>query len=313
MLNIQKEANNTMVCIDDADFIAVTEEDIPLISKYLDIAQIEESNHNLVNMFLWREQYPLWQYHNDHYMLLLGIHKGKLFSYMPLCEEEFFEEALLKAHSIFNKFNVPFELSCFTNNGLEKVQKLFPSCKVTIEAEAADYVYEGEKMRTLSGKKLQKRRNNYNHFVTEYTGRFVYEDLTQEHIPELNAYLNTWRTDSTEEYLIYEAKGVHDVLNLYGILPYSGGVIRIDGEVKAFLIASLATRNMVQINIEKADHTIRGLYQAIEKIFLEKNYPTIEWVNREDDMGIESLILAKKALHPSHMIDKYRIKANGKT
>ena len=83
--------------------------------------------------------------------------------------------------------------------------------------------------------------------------------------------------------------------------------------MKAFLIASLATNDMVQINIEKADPSIRGLYQAIEKIFLEKNYPNIEWVNREDDMGIEALILAKRALNPSHMIDKYRIKTNGTT
>ena len=302
-----------MVCLDDADFIFVTEKDIPLIEKYLDLAQIEESNHNLVNMFLWREQYPLWQYHTDDYMLLLGIHKGRLFSYMPLCKDEYFEEAILKAQSIFSKHQVPFELSCFTKDKLEQKQKITPTCHVTIECEAADYVYEGEKMRTLSGKKLQKRRNNYNHFVHEYENRFVYEDLTEDHIPDLKAFLKSWRTDSTEEYLIYEAKGVNDVLDLYGILSYTGGVIRIDGEVKAFLIASLATDNMVQINIEKADPTIRGLYQAIEKIFLEKNYPTIEWVNREDDMGIESLILAKKALNPSHMIDKYRIKANGTT
>lgn len=302
-----------MVCLDDADFIVVTEKDIPLITKYLDLAQIQESNHNLVNMFLWREQYPLWQYHTEDYMLLLGIHKGKLFCYMPLCKNEFFEEAILKAKSIFDKHGVPFELSCFTKDRLDLLQNILPKCQVTIEAEAADYVYEGEKMRTLSGKKLQKRRNNYNHFVTEYDGRFVYEDLNETHIPELKRFLDTWRTDSTEEYLIYEAKGVKSVLDLYGILPYNGGIIRIDGEVKAFLIASLATDNMVQINIEKADPTIRGLYQAIEKIFLEKNYPTIEWVNREDDMGIESLILAKKALHPSYMIDKYRIKANGKT
>ena len=302
-----------MVCLDDADFIFVTEKDIPLIEKYLDLAQIEESNHNLVNMFLWREQYPLWQYHTDDYMLLLGIHKGRLFSYMPLCKDEYFEEAILKAQSIFSKHQVPFELSCFTKDKLELLQKIIPTCHVTIECEAADYVNEGEKMRTLSGKKLQKRRNNYNHFVHEYENRFVYEDLTEDHIPDLKAFLKSWRTDSTEEYLIYEAKGVNDVLDLYGILPYTGGVIRIDGEVKAFLIASLATDNMVQINIEKADPTIRGLYQAIEKIFLEKNYPTIEWVNREDDMGIESLILAKKALNPSHMIDKYRIKANGTT
>lgn len=302
-----------MVCLEDADFICVTEKDIPLIAKYLDLAQIEESNHNLVNMFLWREQYPLWQYHTEEYMLLLGIHKGKLFCYMPLCKEEFFEEAILKAQSIFNKHHVPFELSCFTNDRLELLQKILPKCSVTIECEAADYVYEGEKMRTLSGKKLQKRRNNYNHFVHEYDGRFVYEDMTKDHIPELKTFLDSWRQDSTEEYLVYEAKGVRDVLDLFGVLPYNGGVIRIDGEVKAFLIASLATDTMVQINIEKADPTIRGLYQAIEKIFLEKNYPTIEWVNREDDMGIEALILAKRALNPSHMIDKYRIRANGTT
>jgi uncharacterized protein len=313
MHNIQKEANSTMVGLDEADFISVTEDDIPLIQKYLDIAQIEESNHNLVNMFLWREQYPLWQYHTDNYMLLLGIHKGKLFCYMPLCEKRYFEEAIFKAEAIFKKYNVPFELSCFTKDGLELLENILPKCKVAIECEAADYVYEGEKMRTLSGKKLQKRRNNYNHFVSEYKNRFIYEDLTKEHIPEIKAFLDSWRNDSNEEYLIYEAKGVRDVLDLFGILPYSGGVIRIDGEVKAFLIASLATKNMVQINIEKADPSIRGLYQAIEKTFLEKNYPEIEWVNREDDMGIESLIMAKKALHPSHMIDKYRIKANGKT
>ena len=302
-----------MVCLDDADFIVVTEKDIPLISKYLEIAQIEESNHNVVNMFLWREQYPLWQFHTDDYMLLLGIHKGKLFCYMPLCTTEFFEEAILKAKSIFDKNNVPFELSCFTSDRLDLLENILPKCLVTVECEAADYIYEGEKMRSLSGKKLQKRRNNYNHFVHEYEGRFAYEDLNESHIPELKEFLNSWRSDSVEEYLIYEAKGVKDVLDLYGILPYNGGVIRIDGEVRAFLIASLATHNMVQINIEKADPSLRGLYQAIEKIFLEKNYPTIEWVNREDDMGIESLMLAKKALNPSHMIDKYRIKTNDKT
>ena len=302
-----------MVCLDDADFIVVTEKDIPLISKYLEIAQIEESNHNVVNMFLWREQYPLWQFHTDDYMLLLGIHKGKLFCYMPLCTTEFFEEAILKAKSIFDKNNVPFELSCFTKDRLDLLEKILPKCLVSVECEAADYIYEGEKMRSLSGKKLQKRRNNYNHFVHEYEGRFAYEDLNESHIPELKEFLNSWRSDSVEEYLIYEAKGVKDVLDLYGILPYNGGVIRIDGEVRAFLIASLATHNMVQINIEKADPSLRGLYQAIEKIFLEKNYPTIEWVNREDDMGIESLMLAKKALNPSHMIDKYRIKTNDKT
>ncbi|MHB8096866.1 MAG: DUF2156 domain-containing protein [Erysipelotrichaceae bacterium] len=302
-----------MVCLDEADFICVTEKDIPLIAKYLDIAQIEESNHNLVNMFLWREQYPLWQYHTEEYMLLLGIHKGKLFCYMPLCKKEFFEEAILKAKSIFDKHHVPFELSCFTKDRLELLQNILPKCSVTVECEAADYVYEGEKMRTLSGKKLQKRRNNYNHFVSLYEGHYTFSEMSKDDIPELKEYMKQWRVDRTEEYLNYEAEGVENVLNLFGVLPYRGGVIRIDGEIKAFIIGSMTSKRMVQINIEKADPTIRGLYQAIEKLYLEQFYPDVQWVNREDDMGIDSLRQAKQALHPAYMIDKYRIKEHGTT
>ena len=66
----------------NSEFEAVTEADIPLLERFLEIAQIEESNHNLVNLFLWQTQYPVWQYHTEDYLLLLGIHKGKLFTYM---------------------------------------------------------------------------------------------------------------------------------------------------------------------------------------------------------------------------------------
>ena len=297
----------------DADFVAVSEADIPLLERFLDIAQIEESNHNLVNLFLWQTQYPVWQYHTDDYLLLLGIHKGKLFCYMPLCKAEFFEEAILKAKAIFNCYHVPFELSCFTRIALDKMETILPKIDVQIECEAADYVYEGEKLRTLAGKKLQKRRNNFNHFNTLYDGHYTFSEMTKDDILELKDYMKNWRTDRDEEYLNYESEGVDNVLNLFGVLPYRGGVIRIDGEIKAFIIGSMSSKRMVQINIEKADPSIRGLYQAIEKLFLENFYPDVQWVNREDDMGIESLRQAKLALHPSYMIDKYRIKANGTT
>ena len=297
----------------NSEFEAVTEADIPLLERFLEIAQIEESNHNLVNLFLWQTQYPVWQYHTEDYLLLLGIHKGKLFTYMPLCKAEFFEEAILKARSIFNHYEVPFELSCFTRVALDKIETILPKLNVQIECEAADYVYEGEKMRSLSGKKLQKRRNNYNHFVSLYEGHYTFSEMTKEDIPELKEFMKQWRVDRTEEYLNYEAEGVDNVLNLFGVLPYRGGVIRIDGEIKAFIIGSMSSKRMVQINIEKADPSIRGLYQAIEKLFLEQFYPDVQWVNREDDMGIESLRQAKQALHPAYMIDKYRIKEHGTT
>lgn len=290
------------------DFILVTTQDIPLIQSYLKKSNYSESNHNIINLFQWFNQYPLWQYHTEHYMLLLGVHKGVLFSYMPLCEPRYFREAMLKARSIFKQFHIPFELSCFTEENSQEALHIFPHMRASTEREAADYVHETETLRTLSGKKLQKRRNNYNNFLKMYENRWTYEDLSLDNLDEVKAYLHTWKADSTEEYLHYEVEGTDNILNLFGVLPYKGGVIRIDAEVKAFIIVSQSTPDMIQINIEKADPSIRGLYQAIEKEFLMRHYQDIKWANREDDMGDENLRQAKLALHPDHMIEKYRIK-----
>ncbi len=290
------------------DFILVSTDDIQKICDYIQKAKYTESNHNVVNMFQWFNQFPLWQYHTENYMLLLGIHKGHLFTYMPLCEEKYFREAMLKARSLYKQFNIPFELSCYTEENKDKALSIFPHMRASAEREAADYIHEVEKLRTLSGKKLQKRRNNYNNFIKTYENRWTYEELSLDNLQEVKNYLYTWKRDMTEEYLRYEIEGADKVLDLFGTLPYKGGVIRIDGEVKAFIIVSACIPNMIQINIEKADPSIRGLYQAIEKEFLMRHYHDVKWANREDDMGDENLRQAKLALKPDHMIEKYRIK-----
>jgi len=294
--------------LNDADFIPVTIQDIPLIQSYLSKANYEESNHNIVNLFQWMKQYPLWQYHTNHYLLLLGVHKGRLFSYMPLCESQYFDEAILKDKSIFNQFGIPFELSCFTVAEKDKVLDLLPMAYETCEEEASDYVYEADKLRTLSGGKLQKRRNHYNAFLRMTEGRRDVEPLTKDNKDEVKDFLNQWKTDSTDEYFLYEKEGVASILDLIEILPYQGLLIRIDHEIKAFLIGTKTSDRMVQINIEKAEPSIRGLYQAIEVEFLNRYYTETTLVNREDDMGLESLRQAKRALDPSMMIRKYRIR-----
>jgi hypothetical protein len=306
MLSIQKEAH--LMDLNEADFIPVSQQDIPLIQTYLSKANYEESNHNIVNFFQWIKQYPLWKYATEHYLLLLGIHKGKLFSYMPLCEPQYFEEAILKDKLIFSQFNIPFELSCFTEKEKDKVLALLPMAYVTCEEEASDYIYEADKLRTLSGGKLQKRRNHYNAFLRNTEGHVFTEEITAQNKDEVKAFLASWKTDANDEYFLYEKEGVFSILDLMGQLPCRGLLLRIDGEVKAFLIGTKSSDRMVQINIEKADPSIRGLYQAIEVEYLKTFYTEALLVNREDDMGLESLRQAKRALDPLMMIHKYRLR-----
>ncbi|HAM62785.1 MAG: hypothetical protein A2Y20_09700 [Firmicutes bacterium GWF2_51_9] len=296
------------------DFEPVTEEDCPKILDYLYRSGIEESNHNIVNMFQWRRQYPLWKYATDDYLLLLGIHKGTLFMYMPLCAPEKFCAAILKGKEIFETAHVPFELSCYTKEGVEKVLKVLPDTKFVDERDAFDYVYEAEKLRTFSGKKLQKRRNHINAFHKDYEGRFVYEAIDETNLDDVRAFLYSWKSDEDQdEYFKYEKQGAMDILDCYSKIPWEGGLIRIDGHVRAFVIGSMSSHRMVQINIEKADDSYRGLYQVVEKEFLNHHFPQATLVNREDDMGNEHLRAAKMALAPAYFIEKYRLREQHET
>ena len=291
----------------EQDFSCVTVQDLDLICHFLSLAGYEESNHNLVNMILWSETYPLFQCHSEHWMLLLGIHESKLFIYMPLCEPQYFEEAIMEAKKIFDRYGMPFILSCFVKEQVEWFRKLFPCACVEDYRSSADYVYLAEKLRTFSGKKLQKKRNHLNAFYKEYEGRWVYESLNEKNIHDCENFLKQWKPEEEDEMLQVEIRGVLKILALFGKIPYRGGCIRIDGQVRAFAIGSWLSNRMCQENIEKADDQIRGLYQAILKEWLSHEFSDAEYVNREDDMGNEALRQAKMAYTPEFLIEKYQL------
>lgn len=293
------------------DFSPLSLEQLPKIQKFLDIRQYEESNHNLVNMIIWLEWYPLFCVEEENYLILLGIHEGELFIYMPLCEEQYFEEAIKRAKSIFDQYNVPFVLSCFTKEEMDKVLNIFPGYCACSARGSYDYIYPVEKLISFSGKKLQKKRNHLNAFYLEYGQRYVYESFTIENVIECKTFLENWKAGVEDDYLQAERKGAMRTLDLFGEISYKGGCIRIDGEIKAFAIGSKLSNRMCQENIEKADSEIRGLYQAMMKEFLMHEFNDFVYVNREDDMDYENIRQAKMAYNPEYMIEKFRLCKEG--
>ena len=289
------------------DFDPVTVDDYPLIQRYLSLAQYEESNHNLVNMILWIDSYPLFKCQNENWLLLLGVHEGTLFIYMPLCRPEYFKEAILAAKAIFERYRLPFVLSCFTKEAAQWFADTFPNTCLEENRDSADYVYLCEKLKTFAGKKLQKKRNHLNAFYKEYEGRWQYESFNKDNVAECVEFLKQWHADDPDAFLQAERQGVFRILSLFGQIPYRGGLIRIDGQVKAFAIGSWLSDRMCQENIEKADDEIRGLYQAVMKEWLIHEFDQAEYVNREDDMGHENIRQAKLAYHPEFLIEKYRL------
>ncbi len=309
MLNIQKE--KLIMTSKDLElyFDAVTAEDIGDIIRFLKLSNYEESNHNYLNMMIWKHWYPLYKVKEKNYYLLLGMHEGELFLFMPLCKSKYFDEALIKAKSIFDRYDVAFILSCFTKEMAIRATKLFPSLNAYHVPESSDYIYDTNKLIHFSGKKLQKKRNHLNAFYSQYENRYNYESLNEENVVECLHFLSTWKAEevSDDDYFINEKLGVENILRNYTTYKYKGGCIRIDGEIKAFAIGSELTKTMCQMNVEKADSEIRGLYQAIMKEVLIHEFSEYEECNREDDLGRENIRKAKRAYAPKRMIDKYRL------
>lgn len=292
----------------DLQFEAVHEEDVYLIESFLKLSSYQESNHNIVNMFMWKSWFPLWKHVNENFLLLLGKYQENYFLYMPLCAAEYRHEALKAAITLFERADIPFHLSCYTEEIKNEVLQLFPDLHVIEIRDGFDYIYEKEKIITLSGKKLQKRRNHLNYFVKNYEHRVEFCDI-KDYLDECTSFLSNWKSDMKDEFFQNERMGTEYLLTHFHLFPAWGACLLIDGKVEGFIIGSYANEDMIQLNVEKANDEYRGIYQYLEREFLKSCNMNVKWVNREDDMGYENLRKAKMANQPEYFIKKYVMRA----
>lgn len=281
-------------------------EGIAQIQSFAAMANYEEYNSNIVTMFMWDHVYEVFYEVHEHFILILVNYHHRYGWMMPLCDEKYLKEAFNEMDAYSKSHHLAYEI-----HGMN--QRLKDYCeenKIPFvyhnDINAQDYVYDIEMQRSLSGKKMQKRRNHFNAFLKEYENRFEYEDLKKSDEEEIFTFLEDWKSHHSDPVSIEnEMIGIRRLFELYDELHIMGGLIRIDGKIKAFCMLSSLSERMIQMHVEKADPTIRGLYVAILKYALMHIDPKYTLLNREDDLGLESLRTAKSNLHPIYKIKKY--------
>lgn len=172
--------------------------------------------------------------------------------------------------------------------------------------DSFDYIYESEKLISLSGKKLQSKRNHINRFKEQQN--WQYEELTEEKLPEVIAFNAKWCKSIDcyiSETLDWEACAVAKCLANYPYLNLKGGILRLDGEIVAYTIGEPINSDTVVIHIEKAFADVRGAYPMINREFAERIAAGYKYINREDDIGDIGLRQAKESYYPVFMQEKY--------
>lgn len=172
-----------------------------------------------------------------------------------------------------------------------------------------DYLYDVDSLISLKGNRYHKKKNLANQFAKKYAYEFL--PLGSDTIGmalDMQEDWCTWRDCESSDSLAAENRAIAKVLENWEKLPsVTGGALIADGEMAAYTIAEALSEDTVVIHFEKGNSKFKGVYQAINKLFLEHSAAGYKTVNREQDLGDEGLRKAKMSYHPVGFVKKYRV------
>lgn len=283
----------------------ITIEDRTIINEYYRKAQLRGCEFTFANNLLWSPHYKTRYAVVEHMLVFISSEENMSVTF-PLGEGRE-KEALEVLISYFSKKKTPFKMHGVTPEQFQKLEILYPGkFQIEYNRDLADYIYESEKLITLSGKKLHSKRNHLNRFMEEHQN-WQYETITAVNKPECMEMAKQWRKlNGCEDDPEKEAEFCVTLKALEKMeeLELKGGLIRLDGEVIAFSLGEQVCHDTFVVHIEKAYAHIQGAYPIINQQFAAHEAVSYQYVNREEDMGVEGLRKAKLSYRPAFLQEK---------
>ncbi len=192
-------------------------------------------------------------------------------------------------------------------------EQLSQEIQVAEERGNWDYVYRVADLIELKGKRYHKKKNLVNQFNRKYD--FTYVPFGAEMVEQAMAMQTdwcTWRDCESSDILSSENRAIFKILKEWKQLAgLFGGALMVEDSMVAYTVAEPLTQDMLLIHFEKGDTQYKGIYQAINQLFLANSAAQYTLVNREQDLNDEGLRKAKLSYHPEDYIRKYRVTMSG--
>ncbi len=287
-------------------------DDKQCFDSYFKMAGLRVSELNFTNFFMWRDYYRFrFSIVNDFLCIISVKEDGQPFCFFPVGDYSRIDELKCTFYILreyFQEMGWSFKMQRVSEDQLALLVKLGLNFNSDEDRDNFDYLYSVKSLSTLAGKKLDGKRNHINKFKKLHT--FEYEEIIDGNLADCKAILENWcvqRNYTEEKSLIAERKANLDILDNYSILGLKGAVIKVDGVPQAFSVGEKLTEDTCVIHIEKANADIHGLYPLINQQFLSNEWAHFEYVNREQDLGLEGLRKAKLSYNPVSFVEKYTV------
>ena len=289
------------------DFQPIRPEDLEKYSPFLHSGKSRGCEYSFANLYLWGRQKAAVA---EGQMVLFSQFNRKTVYPYPAGEGEVKPvlEAIIRDSQ---ERGIPCRITGLDSEDIAEMERMFPGqFSYHCDRDSYDYVYAIDDLADLKGRKYQRKRNHYNRFRDSYPD-YTIEPITQENIPQVQQMLEDWyaqrkQTDPDGDYLM-EQSAIYRALRHYDQLGLEGIVLVYEGRILAMTIGSRLSPDTYDIHFEKACAEADTAYTVINcefARFLRTRHPEVQFLNREDDLGIEGLRKAKLSYYPHHLVEK---------
>jgi hypothetical protein len=275
-------------------------EDKGLFEQLFAKAQPDISELTFTNLFCWRFGYGLEVSRLDDSLILSCSEAGRFCFFAPLgadnsnvaikrCLQDYPQARFIRVPSAVAQ-------SCLKDTQL----------RVEEDRDSFDYVYRRRDLIELKGKKYDAKRNFIKRFFNQY--KPVCRQASPDDAQQCLEFHNEWCDDKaceTDSSLKREKGAIIEMLRHCHELSLFGAVIEVSGKIIAFSLGEKLNDTTFVVHAEKANGRFVGAYQAINNYFASVVPEDFEFINREEDLGIENLRKAKMSYQPCRFIKKF--------
>lgn len=289
------------------DFAPIQLDDKETFQQMLSQDPPRISELTFTNLFIWRCRYhPVWRVWGDCLIVILQPDDGPPFGLPPVGRGDKGDALAFLCRSLGD---LASEIKVSrADREFVKTYAGGGDFEIIEDRDNSDYVYRAEDLITLRGNKYHGKKNHVNKFRknNEFEYRTLDEKLAEKFL-DLQEEWCALRECELNPGLFQEHIAIHEAVTHHKDLGFAGGAIVIDGKVEAFAFGELLNPDTAVIHAEKANPDIPGLYAAINQQFCEAAWSNVQYINREQDLGLDGLRKAKLSYHPDHLVEKFTL------
>lgn len=279
-------------------------EDCARYRQYYEKCRDKSADYSFINMWGWNDKYHFELAYDDDLCWICSRGKNHCHMYSPVGnwqQKDWPQRINLLSDGCIKFYRIPEGLA-------RQLEKDYPGQIFTKEDRGNwEYIYDAAELTALSGQKFRSKRKAANQFKEMYD--YEYQNMSSKDIAEICTFQNIWLDqpeNAGDSCLQQEHNAICRILHNWDKLCRNllGGILRVNGEIVAYTIAEIISRDEIIVHFEKALYNFKGAYAAINQLFLENNQG-FRLVNREQDLNDQGLRRVKLNYKPIKFLKKY--------